>query len=75
MSGGAAIIGPDTKYIEGPAGPDVEIISAEFDPGITRESSLLMDTDGHYSRPDVFTLNVNRTAQVNVVENRNATGE
>ena len=75
MSGGAAIIGPDTRYIEGPAGPDVEIVSAEFDPGITAESGLLLDTDGHYSRPDIFTLKVNRTAQVNVTENEDATGE
>jgi predicted amidohydrolase len=75
MSGGAAIIGPDTQYIGGPAGPDVEIVSAEFDPGITAESGLLLDTDGHYSRPDIFTLKVNRTAQVNVTEDWNATGE
>lgn len=75
MNGGAAIIGPDTQYIEGPAGPEVDIISAEIEPGITAESRLLLDTDGHYSRPDVFTLNVNRSSQVNVTENENAAGE
>jgi len=75
MGGGAAIIGPDTQYIEGPAGPEVEIVTAEFDAGVTAESRLLLDTDGHYSRPDVFTLSVNRTAQVNVAEDKNATGE
>ena len=66
MSGGAAIIGPDTQYVAGPAGPGDEFVIAEIDPGRVAESRLLLDTDGHYSRPDVFTLQVNRAEQRNV---------
>ena len=66
MSGGAAIIGPDTQYVAGPAGPGDEILAAEIDPGRTAESRLLLDTDGHYSRPDIFRLLVDRSEQRNV---------
>ena len=66
MSGGAAIVGPDTQYVAGPAGPGDEFVIAEIDPGRVAESRLLLDTDGHYSRPDVFTLQVNRAEQRNV---------
>lgn len=66
MSGGAAIIGPDTQYVAGPAGPGDDIIAAEIDPGRTAESRLLLDTDGHYSRPDIFRLLVDRSEQRNV---------
>lgn len=66
MSGGAAIIGPDTQYVTGPAGPGDALVTAEIDLGRVAESRLLLDTDGHYSRPDVFTLRVNRDEQRNV---------
>ena len=57
-----------THYIAGPAGPGDEIVTAEIDPGQTAENRLLMDSDGHYSRPDIFTLQVDRTAQRNVAD-------
>jgi predicted amidohydrolase len=66
LGGGAAIIGPDTQYVAGPAGPDDEFVIADIDLGRVAESRLLLDTDGHYSRPDVFTLQVDRTEQRNV---------
>ncbi|MBT8462121.1 MAG: carbon-nitrogen hydrolase family protein, partial [Gemmatimonadetes bacterium] len=66
MSGGAAIIGPDTQYVAGPAGPEDDFVTGEIDLGRCAESRLLLDTDGHYSRPDIFTLQVDRSAQRNV---------
>ena len=41
-------------------------MTAEIDLGRVAEARLLLDTDGHYSRPDVFTLTVDRTEQRNV---------
>ena len=66
LGGGAAIIGPDTQYVAGPAGPGDEFVTAEIDLGRCAESRLLLDTDGHYSRPDLFTLQVDRSVQRNV---------
>lgn len=68
LGGGSAIIGPDTRYLAGPASADEEIVTALIDPGRAREAGLVLDTDGHYSRPDVFRLEVDRTARSNVVD-------
>jgi predicted amidohydrolase len=68
MAGGAAIIGPDAQYVAGPAGPGDDFVTADIDPGRVAEARLLLDTDGHYSRPDIFTLQVDRTPQRNVEE-------
>jgi nitrilase len=68
LTGGSAIIGPDTAYLAGPAGAEEQIVLAEIDPARTREASLLLDTDGHYSRPDIFRLHVDRSAHQNVVD-------
>ena len=66
MGGGAAIIGPDTQYLVGPAGPDDMMVTATIDLARATEARLLLDTDGHYSRPDVFTLQVDRRPRRNV---------
>ncbi|NMN99158.1 carbon-nitrogen hydrolase family protein [Antrihabitans stalactiti] len=60
--GGAVIVSPGSEIIAGPVAPGVEqIIYADMDLDIWVKMKLLQDFAGHYNRPDVFTLEVNRT--------------
>lgn len=65
--GGSAIIAPNLDYIYGPVFNEEIIIYADLDLGKIHESHMLIDTDGHYSRPDVFKLEVNKQLLRNVV--------
>ncbi len=58
MTGGSAVIGPDGKYLAGPAGAEESLVLAEVDPGRAAEELMTLDVSGHYARPDVFTLTV-----------------
>jgi predicted amidohydrolase len=66
QKGGSAVIGPDTAYVAGPVYDAPALIQAMIDPSKIVEGHLALDTDGHYSRPDVFQLNVNDAQQRNV---------
>lgn len=66
LRGGSAIIAPDSKYLQGPVFDEPGILYAELQPARIPESHLVLDTQGHYSRPDVFYLQVNDQAQANV---------
>jgi nitrilase len=59
--GGSLIIAPNGDIIA-KAGEHAEILYADLDLGLIGEGLTSLDTDGHYSRPDVFELNVNRRA-------------
>ena len=63
MSGGSAIIGPDSRYVAGPIHAEARILYAEISPQRVTEGHLVLDTSGHYSRPDVFHLEVNDQPQ------------
>ena len=65
LKGGSAVIGPDAAYI---SGPDFEnqIIYADVNTEMIAERRLFLDTDGHYSRPDIFSLEVNTRPMENV---------
>ena len=56
--GGSAIIGPDAKYIAGPIYDQEAILYADIDLAQIVEEKQILDVVGHYSRPEVFTLNV-----------------
>jgi nitrilase len=61
--GDSAVIGPDGKTIAGPLRQEVGVVFADIDLkaiGVARRS---LDVAGHYSRPDVFELRVNREPQ------------
>ena len=60
-SGGSAIIGPDAKYLAGPVYDHETILYADIDLERIIEEKQLFDVVGHYARPEVFTLHVNRT--------------
>lgn len=58
--GGSAIIGPDARFIAGPVYDCETILYADIDLNRIPEEKELLDVAGHYSRPDVFSLEVNR---------------
>jgi len=66
LKGGSAVIGPDYRYIVEPSWEEPGIVYAELDLDRITEGHMLLDTDGHYSRPDVFRLEVNDRPQSNV---------
>ncbi len=66
INGGTSIIAPNTDYIVEPLYEKTDIIYADIDPGLITEGHLVVDTDGHYSRPDIFSLQVNMGKQTNV---------
>jgi nitrilase len=59
--GDSAISDPDGKFIAGPVSQREEILYAEVDLNRLTGSKWMLDVAGHYGRPDVFQLSVNRT--------------
>ncbi len=59
MRGGSAIISPSGKVLAGPRFDDETILTAALDLGEIGRGKFDFDVVGHYSRPDVFQLNVN----------------
>ncbi len=68
LDAGSAVIGPHGGYVAGPLHGTADTLWADIDPGRIDEELMTLDTDGHYSRPDVFTLSVNTGRQSNVEE-------
>jgi nitrilase len=58
-SGRSAIVIPD-RILAGPAVNKETILYAEIDPARMRGAHFSLDAAGHYARPDVFKLTVNR---------------
>ncbi len=56
----SAIVDPDGKIIAGPLEKEEAILYAEIDPGELRGPRFQLDVAGHYGRPDIFQLIVNR---------------
>ncbi len=66
MTGGSCVIAPDASYLVEPVFKSKKTTYATLDSDLIDESIMTLDTDGHYSRPDIFSLNVNETPQRNV---------
>jgi predicted amidohydrolase len=56
--GGSAIIAPDGRYLAGPVFEDEAVLTATLDLLEIEKESMTLDVSGHYSRPDIFQLNV-----------------
>lgn len=61
LDGGSAIIGPDGGYLVEPVRNREELLTAELDLERIAEEKMTLDVGGHYSRPDLFELHVNRS--------------
>lgn len=67
--GHARIYGPDGSELATPLAPDAEgIVYAELDPALISVAKSVGDPVGHYSRPDIFRLLVNRNATPKTVD-------
>ncbi len=62
IAGGSAIIGPDMTVIAGPLGSEEGILYGELDLEQSVRMKLRHDFAGHYNRPDIFELRINRRA-------------
>lgn len=65
--GHSAIVAPSGELLAGPVVDREEILYAEIDVTVARESRRQFDPVGHYARPDVLRLSVNTAAQQPVV--------
>ncbi len=66
MRGGSAIIAPDGSYVTEPVFDEPCIVYGDLNLDMIAERRLTLDSDGHYSRPDIFQLTVNQAPQTNV---------
>jgi nitrilase len=60
--GDAVVVKPFGRIAAGPLRREKGTLFAEIDPELARRSRRSLDVTGHYSRPDIFRLTVNRGA-------------
>ena len=65
-TGNSCIINPKGEIIAGPAEAKEEIVYADIDLTQITAAKRMLDVVGHYSRPDVFKLMVNRKPNNNI---------
>ena len=61
LRGGSAIYAPDGATLAGPCFDEECILHAQLDLRQIARESMTLDVSGHYARPDVFALRVNRS--------------
>ncbi|GMQ79111.1 MAG: carbon-nitrogen hydrolase family protein [Anaerolineae bacterium] len=62
-AGDSVVVAPGGEIVAGPMREEKGLLYAEIDSGHVATSKRVLDVAGHYSRPDVFTLNVNTQPQ------------
>ncbi|MEO7146595.1 MAG: carbon-nitrogen hydrolase family protein [Terrimesophilobacter sp.] len=61
FEGGSSIVGPDGSWIVKPVFGEARVITATLDTTRRYEEVLDLDVAGHYARPDVFQLSIDRS--------------
>jgi nitrilase len=56
----AGIVDPLGNYIAGPVEHEESVLVGEIDLGLITSAKHMVDAVGHYNRPDVFSLKVDR---------------
>jgi predicted amidohydrolase len=70
IRGGSAIYGPLGEEIAAPVYGREAVLTAEIDLGAIPRAKYDFDAAGHYSRPDIFTLHIDRRAKKSVQVDR-----
>jgi nitrilase len=70
IHGGSAIVTPggDCDYLAGPVYDQETILYADLDLATLVEAKHSFDVAGHYARPDILELRINRTPQAQLVD-------
>ena len=70
LRGGSAIIAPNGAYLAGPVYEEPNTLVADLDLSSVRQESMSLDVagGGHYSRPDVLSLRVDRRRATSAVD-------
>jgi aliphatic nitrilase len=61
-TGGSVIVAPNSRVIAGPLGAEEAILYADCNLELGIQMKLRHDFAGHYNRPDIFQVHVNRAA-------------
>ena len=60
-SGDSVVVAPSGKLVAGPLSEEYGIVYADIDPRASSAYHRTLDVAGHYGRPDVFSLTVDRS--------------
>jgi nitrilase len=55
------VVDPQGTVVAGPMHREYGILSADIDPAVSASAHRTLDVAGHYGRPDVFNLTVDRS--------------